>query len=195
MHSCCLIPPSSQNGSHSNGLLANSNRFCKLTQQEISCGNVNKENVVTRKHVPVLLLVWFEDMVNVKMLPMNLHSRVNKQRLETKWRHSFFLRPGRHQRSFTCRAMYHAPILRRDIWDNCFVEVTGPGLASCPPPRSPQADSMVLFGAFCNFLCTKKKKKTCSKMTWMNVFLFMYMKMKRYRSVNRDVFCAGKDGV
>lgn len=93
------------------------------------------------------------------MLPMNLHSRVNKQRLETKWRRSFFLRPGGHQRSFTCRAMYHAPILRRDIWDNCFVEVTGPGLASYPPPRSPQADSMVLFGAFCNFLCTRKKKK------------------------------------
>lgn len=52
---------------------------------------------------------------------------------------------------------------------------------------------MVLFGAFCNF-CVQKKEKNCSKMTWMNVFLFMYMKKKRYRSVNRDVFCAGKDG-
>lgn len=28
----------------------------------------------------------------------------------------------------------------------------------------------------------------------MNVFLFMYMKKKRYRSVNWDVSCAGKDG-
>lgn len=46
-------------------------------------------------------------------------------------------------------------------------------------------------GAFCNFLCTKKKK--CSKMTGMNVFLFMYMEMKRYRSVSRDE-CAGYDG-
>lgn len=115
-------------------------------------------------------------------------------RLETKWKHSFFLRPGGYQRSFICRAMYHAPILRRDIWDNCFVEVTGSGLASYPQPGSPQADSMVLFGAFCNFCVQKKEKKNCSKMTWMNVFLFMYMKMKRYRSVNRDVFCAGKDG-
>lgn len=32
-----------------------------------------------------------------------------------------------------------------------FVEVTG--------SRSPQADSMVLFGAFCNFLCTRRKKQ------------------------------------
>lgn len=106
----------------------------------------------------------------------------------------FFLRPGGYQCSFICRAMYHAPILRRNIWDNCFVEVTSSGIASYPKAGSPQADSMVLFGAFCNFCVQKKEKKNCSKMTWMNVFLFMYMKMKRYRRVNRDVFCAGKDG-
>lgn len=38
-----------------------------------------------------------------------------------------------------------------------FVEVTGVGLA--PRSQSPQADSMVLFGDFCNFLCIKKTKK------------------------------------
>lgn len=42
-----------------------------------------------------------------------------------------------------------------------FVEVT----ASWASPReqSPQADSMVLFGAFCNFLCIKNEKKTVPK--------------------------------
>lgn len=80
----------------------------------------------------------------------------------------FFLRPGGHQRSFICRTMYHAPILRRDIWDNRFVEVTGSGLASYPQPGSPQADSMVLFGAFCNFCVQKKEKKTVPKwLEWM----------------------------
>lgn len=88
-------------------------------------------------------------------------------------------------------------ILRREIWDNCFVEVTSAGLASYPQPASPQADSMVLFGAFCNF-CVQKKKKKKKKITvpkwleWM-YFCFMYMKKKRYRSVSRDVFCAGTD--
>lgn len=89
-------------------------------------------------------------------------------RLVTKWKHSFFLRPGGCQCSSICRTMYHAPILRRDIWDNCFVEVTSSGLASYPQPASPQADSMVLFGAFCNFCVQKKKKKTVPKwLEWM----------------------------
>lgn len=126
------------------------------------------------------------------MLPMNLHSRVNKQ-----WSgniNSLFLRPGGNQCGFMCRTMYHAPVLRRDIWDNCFVEVTGSGLASYPQPRSPQADSMVLFGAFCNFCVQKKKRKNLFQNDLNECILFMYMKMKRYRSVNRDVFCAGKDG-
>lgn len=122
---------------------------------------------------------------------MNLHSRVNKQ-----WSgniNSLFLRPGGNQCGFMCRTMYHAPVLRRDIWDNCFVEVTGSGLASYPQPRSPQADSMVLFGAFCNFCVQKKKRKNLFQNDLNECILFMYMKMKRYRSVNRDVFCAGKD--
>lgn len=54
------------------------------------------------------------------------------------------------------------------------MEVTGPGLASYPPPRSLQADSMVLFGAFCNFLCTKKRKKNLFQND-LNECIFVYV--------------------
>lgn len=73
--------------------------------------------------------------------------------------------------------MYHAPILRRDIWDNCFVEVTSSGLASYPQPGSPQADSMVLFGAFCNFCVQKKEKKLFQND--LNECIFVYVHGKR----------------
>ncbi len=112
------------------------------------------------------------------MFSVNLHVQVNVQwsnethdKVET-----FFLRPGGYQCSFICRTMYHAPILRRDIWDNCFVEVTSSGLASYPQPASPQADSMVLFGAFCNFCVQKKKKKLFQND--LNECIFVYVHEK-----------------
>lgn len=111
---------------------------------------------------------------------MNLHSQVNKQwNNDTTNRNmnSLRLRPGGYQRSSTCRTMYDAPILRRDIWDNCFVEVTSSGLASYPQPGSPQADSMVLFGAFCNFLCTKKIRKKLFQND-LNECIFVYVHEK-----------------
>lgn len=91
--------------------------------------------------------------------------------------HLWCLRPGGYQCSLICRIMYNTPILRRDIWDNCFVEVTSSGLASCPQPGSPQADSMVLFGAFCNFCVQKKKKKTVPK--WLEWMYFCLCTWKR----------------
>lgn len=114
--------------------------------------------------------------------------------LHSQWNEELFLRPGGDQRSFICGTMYHAPILRRDIWENCFVEVTGSGSASCPQPRSPQADSMVLFGAFCNFCVQKKKKETVPKwLEWM-YFCWCPWRKKRYRRASGDVSRAGKDG-
>lgn len=53
------------------------------------------------------------------------------------------------------------------------MEVTGSGSASCPRPRSPQADSMVLFGAFCNFCVQKKKKKLFQND--LNECIFVYV--------------------
>lgn len=52
-----------------------------------------------------------------------------------------------------------------------FVEVTG--------SRLPQADSMVLFGAFCNFLCTRRKNKNRKRKKnvpkWLEWMYFLLM--------------------
>lgn len=57
------------------------------------------------------------------------------------------------------------------------MEVTSSGLASYPQPGSPQADSMVLFGAFCNFLCTKKIRKKLFQND-LNECIFVYVHEK-----------------
>lgn len=69
---------------------------------------------------------------------------------------SWFLRAGRHQRMWLCPASCMTHLYLAEIYEiKRFVEVTG--------RRSPQADSMVLFGAFCNFLCTRRKKEKRKK--------------------------------
>lgn len=90
-----------------------------------------------------------------------------------------------------CRPLYSAPICRRDIWENCFVEATSCRDSELPrQPESPQADSMVLFGAFCNF-CVQKRKKNLFQND-LNECIFVYVHGKD--AIRRSVNSSGKDG-
>lgn len=84
----------------------------------------------------------------------------------------FYLRPDWYQHSIICRTATPAPILSRDIWDNCFCGGDLLWVSELPTVKSPQADSMVLFGAFCNFYVQKKKKKKKPVPKWLEWMYF-----------------------
>lgn len=121
---------------------------------------------MTRQRCRRAVRVSFQDSANVKN-PTNKLCTGMQQRLdpEAEKDHTLVLSETRAGSSAARRAercMTH--LYLEEIYEiKRFVEVTG--------SRSPQADSMVLFGAFCNFLCTRRKKtkiekeKKCSKMT------------------------------
>lgn len=96
---------------------------------------------------------------------------------------SLFLRPGWCQHSKYADLCIPHPYVEEIYEKTVSWRRPAAGIASYPGSQSRHRPIQWCFLELFVIFVYKREKKTCSKMTWMNVFLFMYMEKMWYGGV------------